>query len=298
MPSISQLNVHPIKSCGAISRDTVRLTPYGLEHDRNWMVVDAQGRFITQRTHASLARVQPALNGDALEVRTPGMATLTLPLDAAALAGAPTIAATVWRDTVPALDAGDAAARWFSDYLGAPVRLVRFNPDSERIASRDWTGDTTANVRFADGFPLLVIGEASLGDLNLRLSGKGVDPIPMNRFRPNLVVAGIEAYEEDYIETLRIAATDGETGETGATGEIELRIVKPCTRCPMPTIDQVSGAPDPRWPNEPTDTMSIYRSDSRMNGAVTFGQNAIVIAGAGRTLAVGQACDAELRFEA
>lgn len=295
MPSISQLNVHPIKSCGAISRDTVRLTPYGLEHDRNWMVVDAQGRFITQRAHASLARVQPALNGDTLEVRTPGMATLTLPVDAAALAGAPTIAATVWDDTVPALDAGDAAARWFSDYLGGPVRLVRFDPDSERIASRTWTGDTTATVRFADGFPLLVIGEASLGDLNARLSGKGVDSVPMNRFRPNLVVAGIEAYEEDYTETLRIMTTDGERGEMS---EIALRIVKPCTRCPMPTIDQATGAPDPRWPNEPTDTMSTYRSDSRMNGAVTFGQNAIVMAGAGLTLAVGQTCEVELSFDA
>lgn len=292
MPSISQLNVYPIKSCGAISRDTVRLTSYGFEHDRNWMVVDVQGRFITQRTHASLARVQPALNGEVLEVRSPGMASLTLPIDAAALAGAPTLAATVWGDTVPALDAGDAAARWFSDYLGEPVRLARFNPDSERLASRKWTGGTTAHVRFADGFPVLVIGEASLGDLNARLSGKGVDPIPMNRFRPNLVVAGIEAFEEDYTETLKIAAIDGEDGE------IELRIVKPCTRCPMPTIDQVSGAPNPRWPNEPTDTMSTYRSDSRMNGAITFGQNAIVVAGAGRTLAVGQACDVELRFDA
>ncbi len=307
MPSISQLNVYPIKSCGAVSRETVRLTPYGLEHDRNWMVVDAQGHFLTQRSHASLARVQPALSGDELEIRTPGMATLTLPVDAAALAGAPALAVTVWDETVTALDAGDAAAHWFSDYLGAPVRLVRFDPGRERVASRKWTGDVTANVRFADGFPLLVIGEASLGDLNGRLSGRGIDAIPMNRFRPNLVVAGIEAYEEDYTETLRIAPIEGETGKPGETGEarearetggIELRIVKPCARCPIPTIDQASGAPDPRWPNEPTDTMSAYRSDSRLNGAITFGQNAIVIAGAGRTLAVGQACDAELRFEA
>jgi uncharacterized protein YcbX len=292
MPSISQLNVYPIKSCGAISRDTARLTPYGLEHDRNWMVVDAHGRFVTQRTHASLARVQPALSGDTLEVRTPGMAALTLPVDVAALAGAPATAATVWGDTVLALDAGDAAARWFSDYLDAPVRLVRFNPDSERVASRKWTGDVAATVRFADGFPLLVIGEASLDDLNRRLSGKGVDPIPMNRFRPNLVVAGIEAFEEDYAETLRIAALDGETSG------VELRVVKPCTRCPMPTIDQLSGAPDPRWPNEPTDTLSTYRADSRMNGAITFGQNAIVVAGAGSMLSVGQACGIELRFDA
>lgn len=289
MPSISQLNVYPIKSCAGISRDSVRLTSHGLEHDRNWMVVDLQGCFVTQRTHARLALVHPSLEGDALTVGGPGMAALTLPVDAAALAGRPTIAATVWQDTVEALDAGDEAAHWFSDFLGAPVRLVRFNPGDERTASAKWTGDVTARVRFADGFPLLVLGEASLGDLNARLTAKGVDPIPMNRFRPNLVLAGIEAYEEDYIDTLSIQA---------AEGEVQLRLVKPCTRCPIPTIDQARGAPDSRWPNEPTDTMSAYRADSRVEGAVSFGQNAIVIAGGGDTLAVGQSVDAQLRFDA
>lgn len=289
MPSITELNVYPIKSCAGISRDTVRLTAYGLEHDRNWMVIDARGRFVTQRTHASLAQVQPALKGGTLEVRTPGMATLTLPVDAAELAGAPTIAATVWSDTVSALDAGDEAARWFSDFIGEPLRLVRFAPGIERTASRTWTGDATALVRFADGYPLLVISEGSLADLNMRLTAKGVDSIPMNRFRPNLVLDGIEAYEEDYTDAFRIAA---------GSDEVELRIVKPCTRCPMPNIDQVRGAPDPRWPNEPTDTMSTYRSDARVDGAVTFGQNAIIVAGTGATLAVGQTVEAELRFDA
>lgn len=289
MPSISQLNVYPIKSCAGISRDSVRLTPHGLEHDRNWMVVDLQGRFLTQRTHARLALVRPSIEGDALTVRGAGMAALELPVEAAALANRPMIAATVWKDTVSALDAGDEAARWFSDFLDAPVRLARFNPGNERTASAKWTGDVTAQVRFADGFPLLVLSEASLGDLNARLAVKGVDPIPMNRFRPNVVLSGIEAYEEDYTETLRIEA---------AGGEVQLRLVKPCTRCPIPTIDQARGAPDPRWPNEPTDTMSAYRADSRVEGAVSFGQNAIVIAGAGDTLAIGQRVDAELRFDA
>lgn len=289
MPSISQLNVYPIKSCAGISRDAVRLTAHGLEYDRDWMVVDAQGRFVTQRTHPRMALIQPALNGDRLEVLAPGMTTLTLALDAAALAGAPALAVTVWSDTVTALDAGDDAARWFSDFLGAPLRLVRFSPAVERAASRKWTGDLTADVHFADGYPLLVIGEASLADLNARLSAKGVDSIPMNRFRPNLVLAGIDAYEEDYTDTLGIEA---------AHGSVLLRVVKPCPRCPIPTIDQASGERDPRWPNEPTDTMSLYRSDSRVEGAITFGQNAIVAAGAGATLAVGQAVEAELRFDA
>lgn len=289
MPSISQLNVYPIKSCAAIARYAVRLTHYGLEYDRNWMVIDARGRFISQRTHARLALVQPAFEGDALAVRAPGMDTLRLALDAAALEGAPVVAASVWGDTVPALDAGQEAERWFSDFLGEPVRLVRFEPGYERTASRDWTGEVAANVYFADGFPLLVIGQASLDDLNARLASKGVDPIPMNRFRPNLVIEGMPAYEEDYTESLSIAA---------ASGQIALRIVKPCTRCPIPTIDQARGMPDPRWPTEPTDTLSTYRADSRMDGALTFGQNAIILAGVGGTLEVGQMVDAELRFDA
>jgi uncharacterized protein YcbX len=289
MSSISQLNVYPIKSCAGISRDTVRLTPHGLEHDRDWMVVDARGRFVTQRTHPRMALVQPALSGDRLEVRAAGMATLTLGLDAVTLAGAPSLPVTVWGDTLTALDAGDAAARWFSDFLDTPLRLVRFDPGVARTASRKWTGDVTANVHFADGYPLLVIGEASLADLNARLSGKGVDPIPMNRFRPNLVLTGIEAYEEDYADTFGI-------GTPG--GDVLLRVVKPCSRCPIPTIDQLRGAPDPRWPNEPTDTMSTYRADGRLDGALTFGQNAIVLAGAGQKLAVGQPVEVELRFEA
>lgn len=289
MPSIRQLNVYPIKSCAGISRDFVRLTPHGFEYDRNWMVIDAHGRFVTQRTHARLALVTPSLDDETLTVRAQGMAELTLPVEAAALAGASVVAATVWRDTVPAFDAGDEAARWFSDFLGAPVRLVRFAPGNERTASAKWTGDAIAQVRFADGFPLLVLSEASLGDLNARLAGKGVAPIPMNRFRPNLVLGDVEAYEEDYTETLRIEA---------ASGEVQLRVVKPCTRCPIPTIDQAVGMPDPRWPNEPTDTMSLYRADSRVDGAVSFGQNAIVVAGAGATLSLGQSVDAELRFDA
>lgn len=289
MPSISQLNVYPIKSCAGISRDAVRLTPFGLEHDRNWMVIDTQGRFITQRTHARLALVQPALNGGELAVTAPGMDALRLPVDPAALADAPVVAATVWRDTVAALDAGREAAGWFSEFLGASVRLVRFDPGQERTASREWTGDDTAQVRFADGYPVLVLGDASLSDLNARLARKGVDPIPMNRFRPNVVLSGIDAYEEDYTDTLRVSASEG---------EVELRIVKPCTRCPIPTIDQMRGAPDPRWPNEPTDTMSTYRADSRVDGGIAFGQNAIVLAGAGDTLAVGQAVEAQLRFDA
>lgn len=288
MATISQLNVYPIKSCAGISLDEARLFAHGLEYDRHWMLVDTNGRFVTQRTMPRMALIETELAGGELVVRAPGQTPFHTPLDASALAEAERLDVMVWRSTLTALDTGAEAAQWFSAFLGAPLRLVRFDPSAQRIANRERTGDTIAPLRFADGYPLLVIGQASLDDLNARLAKKGVDAIPMNRFRPNLVLSGIDAYEEDYIDTLRIATEAGEIG---------LRIVKPCTRCPIPTIDQLSGAPDPRWPHEPTDTMSAYRADARMDGQLTFGQNAVVTDGAGAALAVG--CDAaiELRFE-
>jgi uncharacterized protein len=288
MATISQLNVYPIKSCAGIALDSARVLSHGLEYDRHWMLVDGAGRFVTQRQLPRLALVAPELARGELIVRAPGRVPLRTPLDALELADAQRIEATVWGDTVMALDTGDATAQWFSDFLDAPLRLVRFDPAAERMASRKWTGATIAPVRFADGYPVLVIGEASLDDLNTRLTGKGVDAIPMNRLRPNLVLSGLDPYEEDYVDTLRIEAEGG---------EVVLRLVKPCSRCPVPTIDQATGAPDPRWPTEPTDTLSAYRADRRLNGAVTFGQNAVVIAGEGSLLAVGREVEVELRFE-
>jgi len=287
MPTLSELFVYPIKSCAGIALDVARLEPYGLAYDRNWMIVDPAGRFVTQREFPRLALVRTALTADALVVDAPGMAPLALPIDPDVDADVPRVAATVWRDTVSAIDTGDDAARWFSAFVGVPLRLVRFDPAAERIASRNWTGEATVPVRFADGFPLLVIGRASLDDLNGRLARKGVDALPMNRFRPNLVIDGIDAYEEDFLETLQIDT---------AGARVQLRIVKPCARCPIPTIDQARGAPDPRWPHEPTDTMSTYRANDRMDGALTFGQNAIPIDGPGALLALGQSVDVELRF--
>ncbi|PMS33342.1 hypothetical protein B0G57_119106 [Trinickia symbiotica] len=288
MATISQLNVYPIKSCAGIALDSARLFSHGLAYDRHWMLVDGDGGFVTQRQLPRLALVTTELSGDALIVRAPGRAALQTPLDAAALDGARRVQATVWRDTVTALDTGHEAAQWFSDFVGVPLRLVRYDPAAERIANRQWTGETIAPMRFADGYPVLVIGEASLDDLNGRLASKGVEAIPMNRFRPNLVLAGLEPYEEDYVDTVRIEA-DG--------GEVLLRVVKPCARCPIPTIDQATGAPDPRWPNEPTDTLAAYRADRRLDGAVTFGQNAVVVAGADSLLTVGCEVEVELRFE-
>jgi uncharacterized protein YcbX len=295
MATISQLTVYPIKSCAGISLESARVLSHGLAFDRHWMLVDGDGVFVTQRQISRLALIETELADEELVVRASGRTPLRIALDASALAGAPRIEATVWRDTVTALDTGEETARWFSDFAGVPLRMVRFDPAQERIASPEWTGETISPVGFADGYPVLVIGEASLADLNERLAGKGVAPIPMSRFRPNVVVAGLDPYGEDYVDTVQIPTRDGEPG-----AEVILRFVKPCARCPIPTIDQAKGAPDPRWPTEPTDTLAgyrAYRADPRLHGALTFGQNAIVVAGEGGSIAVGAKVGVELRFE-
>lgn len=286
MPAISELFVYPIKSCGGIALRRAQLLDTGLAYDRHWMVTDAAGEMITQRTHPRLALVQTAFDGDTLVLNAPDMPEIRTPLDGEATADTPKMAATVWRDTVDAIDTGAATAAWFTRYLGAPAKLARFAPGARRPCNRKWTGELDASTRFADGYPLLVIGQSSLDDLNARLAAKGAPAIPMNRFRPNVVVSGLDAYEEDYVEHL----------DAGGDAPVRLRLVKLCTRCPVPTIDQRTGAPDPAWPHEPTDTMQAYRAHPGFDGALTFGNNAIVVHGAGRFLEVGQELEAEIGF--
>jgi uncharacterized protein len=184
---------------------------------------------------------------------------------------------------VDALDTGDAAAQWFTHFLGTPARLARFAPSYLRVVDEKWTAPLTTHTRFADGFPLLVMSQASLDDLNARLAAKGSPGIPANRFRPNLVIGGLDAYEEDFVGDMQI-------------GDAQLRLVKLCARCPVPTIDQATGAPHPDWPHEPLDTMSAYRASEQMGGQLTFGKNAVVVDGAGVTLEVGQGVEAEIAF--
>lgn len=285
MPIISELFVYPIKSCAGMSLHRAQLLETGLAYDRHWMVTRADGQMITQRTHPQLARVRTAFDDDMLVITAPGMPELRTPL--AADGATARMTATVWNDTVDAFDTGVDSAAWFTGYLGMPARLARFAPDARRACSRKWTGEFDASTQFADGYPLLVIGQASLDDLNARLAAKGAPAIPFDRFRPNLVVSGLDAYAEDYVEHFD-AQSDGTS--------MRLRLVKLCTRCPVPTIDQQTGAPNPAWPHEPTDTMQAYRAHPRFDGALTFGNNAIVVSGAGGFLEVGQTLDAELGF--
>ena len=284
---IDQLWIYPVKSCAGIAQAQAELTSTGLRWDRQWMVVDSAGEFVTQRELPRMALIRPELTPLVCVLSAPGMTPLALPL---AAAGEP-VAVRVWDDAISALDVGLEAAQWISAFLGpdAPadlqrLRLVRFDPGVRRPSSPKWTGGREAQTAFADGFGMLVASTASLQELNGRLAQAGHGPVTMNRFRPNVVLSGVEPHDEDRLGRWRIA-TEG--------GEAMLDNVKPCARCPIPNIDPDTAVPSPSV----GDVLQTYRQDRRLGGAVTFGMNAIPLSGVGQVLTVGQAVAAEWRFD-
>jgi uncharacterized protein YcbX len=202
--TIAALVVYPVKSCSGVPVNEAVLTEAGLDLDRAWMVVDAQGEFVSQRELPRMALIRPQLKTYEIILRAPGMLALHLAIDAVEQP----VRVRVWDDEVPAYDMGAVAAQWFSDFLGQPLRLVRFDPAHRRLSSLKWTGGIEAPNQFSDGFPVLVTSEASLDDLNGRLQATGHRRVEMDRFRPNLVLRGVQAHDEDRLEVLRIA-TEG-----------------------------------------------------------------------------------------
>ena len=277
--SIAALYLHPIKSCAGIAVDEVLLIETGLQLDRAWMVVDADGNMLTQRQWPRLALVRPTLRGDDMVLRAPGMLALHVSLDAVE---APT-RVRVWDDEVKAYDMGNLAAQWFSDFLGQRLRLVRFDPEQKRLSDRKWTGELAAENAFSDGFPLLVASSASLADLNQRLAARGHGAVAMERFRPTLVLDGLQAFDEDQLDEIDIAA-DG--------GPVRLKLVKPCARCIMPNVDLQTAEVG----HEPGDTLAGFRADARVDGGITFGMNAVILEGIDRVLRTGQRGSASWGF--
>lgn len=277
--TIAALHVHPVKSCAGVALDEVLLIETGFEFDRAWMLVDADGDFVSQRELPRLALVQCTLKHSELLLRAPGMLPLHLSLDTVE---APT-RVRIWNDTVAAYDMGALAAQWFSDFLRQPLRLARFDPEQKRLASRAWTGPIEAEAAFSDEFPILVVSQASLDALNVRLEAKGVAPVTMQRFRPNLVLDGLDAHGEDFLDELVFDTPDG---------AVTLKLVKPCPRCPIPNVDPATGVPG----TEPGDTLAGYRADARVDGAISFGMNAVIVGGIERVLRVGHTGRASLRF--
>lgn len=283
--TIGALWIFPIKSCAGISVQQALLLPTGLEWDRAWMVVDAQGMFITQREVAQMALVQPQIDTAAavLRLNYPGQAELCVPLALPFMDAAPQLPVQVWSSQVAAWDMGADAAAWFSAVLGRECRLVRFDPAQQRLSNTKWTGGIQAPNQFADGYPLLVTTSAAFTALNDKLSTKGHAPVDGLRFRANIVLDGLAEHEEDFIDTLWVDAAQ----------PLAIRMGKPCSRCPIPNIDPRTAHSSP----EVGDTIGQYRQDARLHGAVTFGMNAVVAQGAGQVLQVGQAVGGQLKFD-
>ncbi|MBA3591570.1 MAG: MOSC N-terminal beta barrel domain-containing protein [Methylibium sp.] len=277
--TIAGLHVYPVKSCAGVDLDEVLLIETGLEFDRAWMLVDDQGESVSQRELPRLALVHCDLRHSELVLRAPGMLALHLALDTVDAA----VRVRIWNDDVAAYDMGALAAQWFSDFLRQPLRLVRFDPEQKRLASRAWTGAIEAEAAFSDEFPLLVLSQASLDALNERLAYRDVAPVTMQRFRPNVVLTGLDAHGEDFLDEITFDTPEG---------AVRLKLVKPCTRCPIPNVDPQTGEPG----TEPGDTLATYRSDPRVGGAVTLGMNAVIVEGIERALRVGQIGRTSLRF--
>lgn len=284
--TIDQLWIYPVKSCAGVSVPEVELTDTGLAYDRSWMVVDSEGEFVTQRELPRMALIQPSFKMGQLVLRAPGMLALHLALDAAE----GPLRVRVWDDVVQACDMGDLAAQWLSDCLGAGappslqrLRLARFDPAERRLCSPKWTGGRESVTQFADGFGVLLTSTASLDGLNARLAAAGQAPVDQRRFRPNIVLGGLEAHDEDRVGALHMA-----TGE----GEAVIEPVRPCVRCPMPNVDPDDATASPAV----GDALQAYRQDPRLNGAVTFGMNGIVTQGDGHILRVGQPVQASWVF--
>lgn len=277
---IESLHVYPIKSCAGVSPAEALLIETGIEFDRAWMVVDEHAEFVTQRELPRLALVQTMLGRNDLVLRAPGMLKLHISLDAVEQ---PT-RVRVWDDKVAAYDMGDLAAQWFSDFLGRKqLRLVRFDPEQRRLSNKRWTGALEAENAFADGFPLLVTSSASLTELNRRLAAAGHEPVTMQRFRPNLVLSGLDAHGEDHLDEVVLDGPDG---------PVRLKLVKPCVRCTIPDVDPATAAQG----HAVTDTLSAYRADARLGGGLTFGMNAVIVEGIERRLTAGASGRANYRF--
>ena len=246
--TVSDLFIYPVKSARAVGLEQADVVERGFAGDRRWMLIDSDGQFLTQRKHPLMATVNCQLLNTGLRITVPGLETLLIntPDDSSTVTSA-----TVWKDQCQALDAGDAAAAWFSAFMGQECRLVYMPESTHRQVDLRFAneGDITG---FADGFPFLLTNEASLKELNSRL----VKPVTMQHFRPNIVIQGADAYAEDQWQRIRV-------------GEVHFRVAKPCSRCVMTTVDPETGK---RAGKDPLATLATYR---RNEYGVIFGQNLI-----------------------
>lgn len=249
---IRNLFIYPVKGCAGISLMEATVDNYGFSYDRNWMLVDESGRFLSQRTDPALALVRPKLTSSRILLEAPGMGPMELDLTPQGAS----VSVSVWDDHVNACDVGDIPARWFQQYLGKTVRLVGIGTGYHRNVRHN-EHVFSSQVHFGDAFPLLVITQASLDTLNEKLT----DAVPMDRFRPNIVIDGVDAHAEDVWQHIRC-------------GDLVMMYGKPCGRCKVTTIDQKTT----EMAQEPLKTLATYR---KMGNKVCFGSYYLPV-GSGR----------------
>ena len=251
MSKLDQISIYPIKSCAGIDLPSSQVLQRGFPFDRRWLLIDEEGQFISQRTNSLLGQIKLSLAADQLIVNYTGRAPQHLDLQPENKIHKK---AMIWKDLVEGIWLGQSCDDWFSDVLGQPVHLIHMNSEVSRPLVKDsLPRDRSFEVSFADGYPYLLTSQSSLDDLNSRLN----DPVPMDRFRANLVVSGFEAFEEDNWKKISI-------------GEVEFVVVKPCARCQVTTIDQTTGATS----KEPLKTLATYR---KQDGKVMFGMNLVAL---------------------
>lgn len=252
---LSEIWVYPVKSLGGIRLEEARVTDRGLELDRRWLLVDENGRFLTQREYPAMALFVPEIVGDFLRITHRNKnKSIEFILRPSFSVTQEKVSVTVWDDTIEAYEVSPETTNWFTELLGFPARLVYMPEESERKLDPDYaiTGDEITS--FSDAFPFLIIGQSSLDDLNERLEVK----VPMNRFRPNFVFINGEAFEEDTWSQFKI-------------GDISFVGVKHCARCVMTTVDQEKGIVSGK---DPLKTLAKYRSSGNK---VLFGENVIAL---------------------
>lgn len=247
MIQVSEIYIYPVKSLAGIAVKQIELSPLGLQNDRRWMIVDSNGQFMTQREHSKMATIKTAIKEQQL-ILSHGNDSLVVPT---CDKNANQIIVTVWKDVFKAALVSEQVDQWLSKILQQPCHLVYMSEKVNRQVDLDYAS-RGQNVSFADGFPILVISQASLDDLNTKLS----NPVKINRFRPNIVVTGTHAFAEDDWQDLSIH-------------NIDFKAVKKCSRCIMPSINQQTGVQDQL---KMLATLNTYR---KQDNKIKFGQNLI-----------------------
>jgi uncharacterized protein YcbX len=268
---ISGLTIYPVKSMKGIALESAVLTPQGLENDRRFMVVRANGRFVTQRDLPRLALVQTSLDDNGVILSMDGHGSVTVPFKPTS--GEP-IHTRVWGDECETVDVGEEVSRWLTGALesSSTLKLVRMAPDFIRPQGQPENLGEKTSTYFADAAPFLVANEASLDALNHELTARGHGPVPMNRFRPNITVTGMAPFAEHETTQLR-------------TENYRLRFCHPCERCVVTTINQTTAEKDPGW--QPFKTLREINPVPGKKPAPAFGQNATLASGKGLTIALG-----------